>query len=37
VVIGASIYFASAYILKIDEAKNAVNTIKMRIGKLFRF
>jgi len=37
VAIGASIYFTAAYILKIDEAKNAVSTIKTRIKKLFGF
>jgi putative peptidoglycan lipid II flippase len=37
VIIGAVFYFVAALILKIDEAQNAVNTIKIRVKKIFVF
>jgi putative peptidoglycan lipid II flippase len=37
VIIGAIFYFAAALILKIDEAQNAVSTIKIRVKKIFNF
>ncbi len=37
VIIGVIIYFAAALILKIDEAQNAVNTIKMKTKKVLKY
>ncbi len=37
VIIGAIIYFTAALMLKIDEAQNAVNSIKIKAKKVFKY
>ncbi|HEY9060464.1 MAG TPA: murein biosynthesis integral membrane protein MurJ [Pseudobacteroides sp.] len=37
IIVGVAVYFGAALILKIDEAQNAVSTIRIRMKKIFKF